>query len=156
MFRIVLPLTLLALGHVGQAQTSPEPPTLFRYANLGADWTVILDEPVAVPPSLLKSGGVVEVKPGVYRVGFYQSFEYAVVAVFVTITAAPDDRAVSMRFDYGAAYDFDHEAQSYQEMLGTPASSGKNIFAWEDTETSFKLVRGERGSYSILRSLRRR
>jgi hypothetical protein len=156
--RSVLTVTLLALCQSATAQTETDSTPLFRYAYFGEDWTVTLDEPVAVPPSLLESGGVVRVEPGAYRLGFYQSFDYAVVPIVVTVRSAPDGRALSMRFDYGEEYDFDHERQSYEETLGTPTSSKDGAVVWEDAATQFKLVRGANGSgsYSVLRSLRER
>jgi len=156
--RSALILASFALCQVAAAQADTDSTALFRYAYFGEDWTVTLDEPVAVPSYLLESGSVVEVKPGVYRLGFYQSFDYAVVPIVVTVTSGTDDLAVSLRFDYGEEYDFDHERQSYEETLGTPASSDDGTVVWEDDATHFKLVRGVGGgnSYSVLRSRRSR
>ncbi|MEM6325711.1 MAG: hypothetical protein AAF791_01200 [Bacteroidota bacterium] len=157
MIRTALILASFALCQAAAAQADTDSTALFRYAYFGEDWTVTLDEPVAVPSYLLESGAVAEVKSGVYRLGFYQSFDYAAVPIVVTITADSDDLAVSLRFDYGEEYDFDHERRSYEETLGTPASSDDNTVVWEDAVTHFKLVRGVGGnSYSVLQTRRGR
>ena len=115
--------------------------------NFGPDWQVTLGQPVAVPRAYLDAGAVEMTEPGVYRLGFYEAFDYGEVLVIVTVFSDYDGRVVSMRFDYGPAYDFDRSRASYTEMLGAPSrteTGARTVVVWEDGETRFTLVR-ERG-----------
>ena len=158
MHRFPLVILLVLIGQSLSAQTEADSTALFRYAYFGDRWTVTLDEPVGIPPHLLESGVVTVMEPGMYRLGFYQTFDYAVVPVVVTISTDAQDRVVYLHFDYGEEYDWDHERSGYEESLGPPASNGEDVVIWKDPVTRFTLVRGSGGSrsYSVLRSLRSR